>query len=88
MTELSARELEVLRECADGAPVKEVAARMHLGYSTVKNYLSTAYRKLGVTSLIGAYRVKGWIVMDGEDPLLDKATYVADTARVLLEKSR
>ncbi len=88
MTDLSPRELEVLRECADGAPVKEVAARMHIGYSTVKNHLSTAYRKLGVTSLIGAYRVKGWIVMDGEDPLREAANDVAKAARLLLEKSR
>lgn len=88
MTELTARELEVLREFKDGASVKEVAGRLGITYYTLRSYLTRIYRKLGVNSLIGSYRVKGWIVVDGEDPLREAAIDVARVARLLLEKSR
>lgn len=45
---LTAREQDVLRAAADGAPVADIAARLYLSRGTVRNYLSAAIRKLGV----------------------------------------
>jgi two-component system response regulator DesR len=61
---LSTRELEVLRAAADGAPVVDIAKRLHLAPSTVRNYLSSVIGKLGVHNRMEAVhlsRQRGWL---------------------------
>ncbi|MEO3806368.1 response regulator transcription factor [Nonomuraea sp. B1E8] len=61
---LTGRELEVLRASRSGATIKEIAAQVHLAPGTVRNYLSGAMAKLGVTSRhAAAHRAweEGWI---------------------------
>lgn len=47
---LSAREREVVTRLLDGDRVPAIARAMYLSQSTVRNHLSAAYRKMGVTS--------------------------------------
>jgi two-component system, NarL family, response regulator DesR len=47
---LTAREQDVLRAAADGAPIANIAARLYLSRGTVRNHLSAAIRKLGVSN--------------------------------------
>jgi two-component system response regulator DesR len=61
---LTDRELEVLRASRTGASVNEIAAQVHLAPGTVRNYLSAAMAKLGVSSRhAAAHRAweEGWI---------------------------
>ena len=61
---LTPRESDVLELAADGASVEEIAARAHLSPGTVRNYLSSAVGKLGVTNRHEAAslaRRTGWI---------------------------
>jgi two-component system response regulator DesR len=61
---LTPREADVLELAADGAPVEEIAERAALAPGTVRNYLSSAVAKLGVTNRHEAVRVarsKGWV---------------------------
>lgn len=61
---LSERERQILRECLDGRPVAEVAARVHLSPGTVRNYLSVAIAKTGTGTRVAAARVaqrNGWL---------------------------
>jgi two-component system response regulator DesR len=61
---LTTRESDVLELAADGAPVEEIASRAHLSPGTVRNYLSAAVAKLGVTNRHEAVRVareRGWL---------------------------
>jgi two-component system, NarL family, response regulator DesR len=61
---LTDRELQVLRVSRTGASVNEIAAQVHLAPGTVRNYLSTAMAKLGVSSRhAAAHRAweQGWI---------------------------
>jgi two-component system response regulator DesR len=61
---LTDRELQVLRAARTGASVNEIAAQVHLAPGTVRNYLSTAMAKLGVSSRhAAAHRAweQGWI---------------------------
>jgi two-component system response regulator DesR len=61
---LSAREADVLALAADGRPVDEIADRVALTAGTVRNYLSAAVTKLGVTNRHEAAqlaRARGWI---------------------------
>jgi two-component system response regulator DesR len=54
----------VLRASRTGASVQEIAAQVHLAPGTVRNYLSSAITKLGVTSRhAAAHRAweQGWI---------------------------
>ena len=48
--ELTARELEIALQVADGGTNKEVAARLFLSPKTVELHLSRVYRKLGIRS--------------------------------------
>jgi two-component system response regulator DesR len=60
---LTEREREVLRAAADGATIADVAARLHLSPSTVRNYLSEAIGKTGSRNRMEAVRVareRGW----------------------------
>lgn len=47
---LSARELEVVRQLYSGNRVPAIARGLYLSQSTVRNYLSSVFRKLGVGS--------------------------------------
>ncbi|WP_018680692.1 response regulator transcription factor [Actinokineospora enzanensis] len=61
---LTGRELEVLRLTRGGGSVQDVAQEVHLAHGTVRNYLSSAMTKLGVTSRHDAARKaweEGWI---------------------------
>jgi DNA-binding NarL/FixJ family response regulator len=48
--DLSEREIEVLRLIGTGVTNHEVADRMFLSINTVKSYIRSAYRKIGLTS--------------------------------------
>lgn len=61
---LTSRELEVLRAARTGASVAQIAATVHLAQGTVRNYLSAAMTKLGVSSRHAAVHTaweQGWI---------------------------
>lgn len=45
---LTDRELEVVRLIAEGLSIPQIAARLHLGASTVKTHVQNLYEKLGV----------------------------------------
>ena len=51
---LSKRETEVLRFLARGASNKEIALRLNIGHGTVRNHLTSVYRKLRVTDRLQA----------------------------------
>ena len=61
---LSNRERDVLLASADGATIGDVAAKLYLSEGTVRNYLSTAIKKLGTRNRVEAARLaerKGWL---------------------------
>ncbi|MYW64543.1 response regulator [Streptomyces sp. SID8379] len=61
---LTAREADALRASADGATVSDIAAKLHLSESTVRNYLSSAIGKTGTRNRMEAMRSarqQGWL---------------------------
>jgi two-component system, NarL family, response regulator DesR len=61
---LTPREREALDAGAAGAPVSEIAQRLHLSEGTVRNYLSSAIGKTGARNRTEAWRVardRGWL---------------------------
>ncbi|MBB6629546.1 response regulator transcription factor [Nocardioides sp. KIGAM211] len=60
--ELSRRELEVLTLIGSGYSNGEIGLRLYLSENTVKTYVRTAYRKIGVTRRAHAVR---WAVDHG-----------------------
>src|SRR5918996_932475 len=61
---LTEREGEVLSASANGATIEDVAAKLYLSEGTVRNYLSTAIKKLGMRNRVEAARLaerKGWL---------------------------
>lgn len=61
---LSTKETEVLRAAALGGSTREIAARVFLSEGTVRNHLSAAIGKLGVTNRTEAIRAateNGWV---------------------------
>jgi two-component system response regulator DesR len=61
---LTERERDVLQASADGATIGDVAAKLYLSEGTVRNYLSTAIKKLGTRNRVEAARLaerKGWL---------------------------
>lgn len=61
---LTARECEVLKASTDGATVADIAGRLHLSESTVRNYLSSAIGKTGTRNRMEAVREarqQGWL---------------------------
>jgi len=61
---LTGREREVLLLATEGAPAKEIAARLFLTDGTVRNYLSRITAKTGARTLIEAIRraqEAGWV---------------------------
>jgi len=61
---LSPRESEILGFIAHGFTNEEIAARAYLSINTIKTYVRTAYRKMGVTSRSQAV---GWALRNGFD---------------------
>ena len=61
---LTDRERDVLQASGDGATIEDIAARLYLSEGTVRNYLSTAIKKLGTRNRVEAARLaerKGWL---------------------------
>ncbi|GAA2391112.1 DNA-binding response regulator [Catellatospora methionotrophica] len=61
---LTEREREVLASAADGATIADLAIRLHLSESTVRNYLSAAIGKTGTRNRMEALqtaRTQGWL---------------------------
>ena len=61
---LTERERDVLAVCEDGASVADIAGRLHLSTSTVRNYLSAAIGKTGTRNKTEAAvlaRRNGWL---------------------------
>jgi two-component system response regulator DesR len=61
---LTARELEVLRLCAEGERVTDIAAGLVLTRGTVRNYLTSAAAKLHARNRVDAIRIAsdaGWM---------------------------
>lgn len=53
---LTRRELDVLRELAEGKSTAAIGASLFLGHNTVKTHLHHVYEKLGVSNRAGAVR--------------------------------
>ncbi len=47
---LSAREIDIVSECLQGKKNRQIATDLHIGISTVKRHLESAYRKMGISS--------------------------------------
>jgi len=61
---LTEREREVLAASEGGATIEDIAARLYLSEGTVRNYLSTAIKKLAARNRVEAARLaerKGWL---------------------------
>ncbi|MGN6329504.1 MAG: response regulator transcription factor [Rhodanobacter sp.] len=61
---LNDRERQVLRLAGEGQGAGDIATQLNLSHGTVRNYLSEAIGKLGVSNRIEAYRLarqKGWL---------------------------
>jgi two-component system response regulator DesR len=61
---LTDRERDVLSAAADGSTIADIAGRLHLSESTVRNYLSAAIGKTGSRNRIEAVqaaRSNGWL---------------------------
>ena len=61
---LTDRERDVLSASAEGASIRDIAAKLYLSEGTVRNYLSTAIKKLGTRNRVEAARLaerKGWL---------------------------
>jgi two-component system, NarL family, response regulator DesR len=61
---LTDRERDVLAAAVDGATIAELAGRLHLSESTVRNYLSSAIGKTGSRNrmeAVQAARAQGWL---------------------------
>ncbi len=61
---LTEREREILAIAGDGAAIADLAARLHLSESTVRNYLSSAIGKTGTRNRVeaaGVARQNGWL---------------------------
>ena len=61
---LTAREREVLAAAEDGSTIADIATRLYLSESTVRNYLSSAVSKIGAENRHAAVRLareRGWV---------------------------
>lgn len=61
---LTEREREVLAAAADGSTIADIAGRLHLSESTVRNYLSSVIGKTGARNrmeALQAARAQGWL---------------------------
>src|ERR671919_637624 len=58
------REREVLQAGSGGAPISEIAQRLHLSEGTIRNYLSAAIGKTGARNRVEAWRIareRDWV---------------------------
>ncbi|MEU8762739.1 response regulator transcription factor [Streptomyces sp. NPDC048659] len=61
---LTPRERDMLEASESGAPLTEVAARLHVAHGTVRNHLSSAIAKTGSRTRVEAARAareRGWL---------------------------
>ncbi len=61
---LTERERDVLAASSNGATIEDIAGKLYLSEGTVRNYLSTAIKKLGTRNRVEASRLaekKGWL---------------------------
>jgi two-component system, NarL family, response regulator DesR len=61
---LTERERDVLAASANGATIEDIARKLYLSEGTVRNYLSTAIKKLGARNRVEAAHFaerKGWL---------------------------
>ncbi|MER5636430.1 response regulator transcription factor [Kitasatospora sp. NPDC002227] len=61
---LTGREREVLEAAEHGAPLSDVASRLHLAHGTIRNHLSAAMTKTGTRTRVEAAkaaRERGWL---------------------------
>ncbi|MGO3502738.1 MAG: response regulator transcription factor, partial [Brachybacterium tyrofermentans] len=61
---LTAKETEVLQSAASGGTTAQIAATLFLTEGTVRNHISSAIGKIGVTNRVDAVRAaadNGWI---------------------------
>jgi two-component system response regulator DesR len=61
---LTEREREVLAASTSGATIEDLARKLYLSEGTVRNYLSTAIKKLGTRNRVEAAYLaerKGWL---------------------------
>jgi DNA-binding CsgD family transcriptional regulator len=63
---LTAQELRVSRHAASGMRDRDIAARLYLSPRTIESYLSSAYRKLGVSNRT---QLAGVLASDGVRPV-------------------
>jgi two-component system response regulator DesR len=56
---LTAREIDVLRLAAQGAPDTEIADELYLSVGTVRNYMSRVIGKVGARNRVDAIRIAG-----------------------------
>jgi two-component system response regulator DesR len=64
LSPLTDREHDVLLAAGTASTAAEIAARLYLAEGTVRNYLSSAIRKLGARNRAEALRIadeKGWL---------------------------
>jgi LuxR family maltose regulon positive regulatory protein len=55
-TELTKRELEILRMLPTSLPQREIGRRLFVSYNTVHSHIRSIYRKLGVSSRVDAVK--------------------------------
>ncbi|GGQ92066.1 response regulator transcription factor [Streptomyces flaveolus] len=63
-TPLTARELNVVAQAAQGSSIAEIAGALHLSRGTVRNYMASAIRKVGARNRVDAIRIvqsAGWV---------------------------
>src|SRR5512139_1077718 len=75
-TDLSERELEILKLLATGLSNKEIASQLFLSVNTVKVHLRNIFGKLGVQSRTEATVMaiqRGYVVVPGAGPANDEA---------------
>jgi DNA-binding CsgD family transcriptional regulator/N-acetylneuraminic acid mutarotase len=75
-TELSERELEILKLLATGLSNKEIAAQLYLSPNTVKVHLRNIFAKLGVQSRTEATLIaiqRGYVAVPGTAPANDES---------------
>lgn len=78
---LTPREWEVLAALANATGNQATADELGISLQTVKNIAHAAYTKLGVTSLIQACRLLGWLRVPAPDEVERQET----TERLILE---
>ena len=70
---LSPMEIKVLALYANLGSQQEVADALEIKLQTVKNHLSSIYKKLGVSSAISAFKRMGWLAVVDVDNLVDNS---------------